>query len=234
MQNLQALAIPRDKALDVFTEKGGLDPILRKIKDEADSFIPDPSTKKGRDEIVSLAHKVAKSKSYLDSVGKKLVVELKRKPKLVDESRKAMRDFLDNLKQEVREPLTTIEARESNITNNINALTDDIEQLSVEDLSVRRKTLLDISLAEVVILIKEITLLLRTAVAKVDQLIKSKLAEQEKLAVAEKIAEEIAEEHRKYKLEAEKIKQDIASEQAKIQAERNKLELEKLDQTLDP
>tara|TARA_R110002020_G_scaffold13283_6_gene48116 strand:+ start:1342 stop:2400 length:1059 start_codon:yes stop_codon:yes gene_type:complete len=214
MKNLQALTIPSDKALDVFIKKGGLDPILQKIQDEVNLFNADTTTKKGRDEIASMAHNVAKSKSYLDSVGKNLVAELKRQPKLVDESRKSMRDFLDNLKREVREPLTKIEVRESNITNNINALIDDLEQLNVEDLSARLETLLNISLADVVISTKEITLLLSTAVAKVEQIIVSKRAEQEKLAAERRVEAE--------KLEIEK--QAIAAERAQLEQEKSRLD----------
>ena len=86
-----------------------LDPLLQKIAAEARSFVPDTSTKKGRDAIASLAHKVAKSKTALDDIGKNLTVDWKARAKIVDVERKKLRDFLDALKAEVRKPLTEFE-----------------------------------------------------------------------------------------------------------------------------
>ena len=48
----------------------------------------------------------------MDSAGKKLVADWKEKAKKVDESRKIARDFLDNLRDEVRRPLTEWEEAE--------------------------------------------------------------------------------------------------------------------------
>lgn len=98
--------------LQVFTPEG-VDPILKAINDEVKKFTPDMTTKKGREEIASMAYKVAKSKTYLDDLGKKLVAEWKEKSKIVDESRKKIRDTLDSLKDEVRKPLTEWEDREA-------------------------------------------------------------------------------------------------------------------------
>lgn len=53
-----------------------------------------------------MAHKVARSKTYIDNAGKDLVAELKALPKQIDESRRIVRERLDALKDEVRRPLT--------------------------------------------------------------------------------------------------------------------------------
>jgi len=106
------IEMPEDRALEVFIAPKGLDPYLDKIAAEARSLVPDVSTKKGRDAIASNAHKVAKSKTALDNVRKKLADWLKEKPKLVDAEGKRMRDFLDALKDEVRKPLTEWEEQE--------------------------------------------------------------------------------------------------------------------------
>lgn len=98
-------------AVEVFSGKG-LDDLLTKITEEAKSIIPDLTTKKGRDEIASMAHKVAKSKTYLDGLRKDLVSEWKTKAKAVDAEGKKMRDTLDALKNEVRQPLTEWELEE--------------------------------------------------------------------------------------------------------------------------
>jgi len=106
------IELPEEKALEVFIAPRGLDPYLDQIADEARSLVPDVTTKKGRDAIASNAHKVAKSKTALDGVRKKLADWLKEKPKLVDAEGKRMRDFLDLLKDEVRKPLTDWEKNE--------------------------------------------------------------------------------------------------------------------------
>lgn len=104
---------PKESALQVFSSPLGLDPYLQKIKDELDAFVPDVTTKKGRDAIASIAYKVAKGKTALDNIGKDLVAELKDVPKKIDAERKRMRDLLDLWKDEVRAPLTEWEATEA-------------------------------------------------------------------------------------------------------------------------
>lgn len=108
----ELITIPKESALTVFSANDGLEPFMAKIRAEIDAFVPDISTKKGRDAVASMAHKVAKSKTYLDGVGKDLVAELKELPKKVDASRKQMRDTLDAWKDEVRRPLTEWEEAE--------------------------------------------------------------------------------------------------------------------------
>jgi len=107
-----AIVPPKETALQVFQAANGLDPYLQQIRAEIDAFVPDVSTKKGRDAIASIAHKVARSKTALDNVGKDLVAELKEIPKKIDAERKRMRDTLDAWKDEVRAPLNEWEAAE--------------------------------------------------------------------------------------------------------------------------
>ncbi len=108
-----AIVPPKETALQVFQAANGLDPYLQQIRAEIDAFVPDVSTKKGRDAIASIAHKVARSKTALDNVGKELVAELKEIPKKIDAERKRMRDTLDAWKDEVRAPLNEWEAAEA-------------------------------------------------------------------------------------------------------------------------
>lgn len=103
----------KENAMAVFSAPQGLDPFLVKIREEIDGFTPDVSTKKGRDAIASIAHKVARSKTALDDVGKQLVADLKDIPKKIDAERKRMRDTLDAWKAEVRKPLDEWEAAET-------------------------------------------------------------------------------------------------------------------------
>jgi hypothetical protein len=99
-------------ALAVFTEPNKVDPILAQIKKIVAEFQPDTATAKGRAEIASIAHKVARSKTYLDGIGKDLVDQYKEIPKKIDANRKRIRDELDALKDEVRRPLTEWEEAE--------------------------------------------------------------------------------------------------------------------------
>ncbi|MBJ8812634.1 coiled-coil domain-containing protein [Citrobacter koseri] len=109
------VVIEKQNAMAVFTTKEQLDPIIEAIEKEARSLVPDVSTKKGRDAIASMAHKVARSKTYIDNAGKELVAELKALPKQIDESRRIARERLDALKDEVRRPLTEWEAEQERI-----------------------------------------------------------------------------------------------------------------------
>ncbi|MFE4125392.1 hypothetical protein ACFX4S_14910 [Kosakonia sp. YIM B13605] len=106
------VVIKKHNAMAVFTTKEQLDPLIEAIEKEARSLVPDVSTKKGRDAIASMAHKVARSKTYIDNAGKDLVAELKALPKQIDESRRIVRERLDALKDEVRKPLTDWEAEQ--------------------------------------------------------------------------------------------------------------------------
>ncbi|MGC6033540.1 hypothetical protein [Enterobacter hormaechei] len=109
------VVIEKQNAMAVFTTKEQLDPIIEAIEKEARSLVPDVSTRKGRDAIASMAHKVARSKTYIDNAGKDLVAELKALPKQIDESRRIVRERLDALKDEVRRPLTKWEAEQERI-----------------------------------------------------------------------------------------------------------------------
>lgn len=108
----QLVVVQKENALQLFTTEKGLDPILLGVRKFIDEFKPDITSKKGRDAIASIAHSVAKSKTYLDGIGKELVDKLKEQPKLVDAERKRIRDTLDAWKDEVRKPLTEWEEKE--------------------------------------------------------------------------------------------------------------------------
>ncbi|MDZ6220597.1 hypothetical protein U4M11_02960 [Klebsiella pneumoniae] len=109
---MDLVVIEKKNAMAVFTNNDQLDPLIEAIEKEARSLVPDVTTKKGRDAIASMAHKVARSKTYIDNAGKDLVAELKALPKQIDESRRVVRERLDALKDEVRRPLTEWEAEQ--------------------------------------------------------------------------------------------------------------------------
>lgn len=107
----ELIEIQKINAVQVFSATG-IEPVLKQIEDAARSIVPDASTPKGRKEIASVAHKVAQSKTQLDQLGKNLVEDWKIKARAVDRERKKMRDFLDNLKADIRSPLTEWEEKD--------------------------------------------------------------------------------------------------------------------------
>ncbi len=94
--------------------------ILDAIKARVKEFKPDLTTAKGRKEIASVASKVAKSKTFLDGIGKDVVADWKAKAKVIDGQRKIIRDTLDAMKEEVRKPLTEWEEAEEKRQEKIN------------------------------------------------------------------------------------------------------------------
>lgn len=108
-----ALALPEPVALAaLFQTPDKIAALIASVEAEARAHVPDLTTKKGRDAIASLAHKVARSKTALDSAGKDLNADLRAKISVVDEERRKIRDRLDALKSEVRKPLDEWEAAE--------------------------------------------------------------------------------------------------------------------------
>jgi len=97
---------------DVFKE-GGAIPILEKIREIALKDLPkDAETKESRDFIKSRAYAVARSKTTLDNAGKDLKQGWMDKCKLVDNERKVITHSLDELKNEIRKPVTEWEEAE--------------------------------------------------------------------------------------------------------------------------
>lgn len=124
MENRE-LVIAEELNVEQIFSKGGVDPILEKIKEQVSGFIPDVETATGRKEIASLAYKVARSKTVLDDLGKNLVSTWKQKAKVVDDERKRMRDYLDALKNDVRQPLTEWENSEKERVARLEGIIDE-------------------------------------------------------------------------------------------------------------
>ena len=91
---------------------GGLDPILASIEAKVQEMELDISTERGRREVASVARKIASSKTFIDDAGKELVASIKEKAKAIDNERKRAREFLDDLKDRTRAPLTEWEQRD--------------------------------------------------------------------------------------------------------------------------
>ncbi|HBL5382458.1 TPA: hypothetical protein LTW29_002910 [Enterobacter hormaechei] len=218
------VVIEKQNAMAVFTTKEQLDPIIEAIEKEARSLVPDVSTRKGRDAIASMAHKVARSKTYIDNAGKDLVAELKALPKQIDESRRIVRERLEALKDEVRRPLTEWEAEQERIKAE-----EAMNALHVEALEMNIK--FDQELAAKLEADHEMALLMNKDFDR-DREEKSRLAEQAQRERDERLKQEAAEQARrdaeaKHKAEIEAAARREAEEKARAElAERQRIETE--------
>jgi colicin import membrane protein len=111
-ETTELVVIERASALEVFTSPTKIDELLQDIERQARSFVPDLSTGTSRKAIASMANKVARSKTYIDAIGKDVVADLKKLPAQIDEQRRLVRERLDLLKDEVRKPLTDWEVEQ--------------------------------------------------------------------------------------------------------------------------
>ena len=114
MSDQALIPIESVNPVEVFTGDK-LDDLLSAIRKHTEGFEPDVITESGRKEIASLAYKVARSKTTIDNAGKELTEEWKAKSAVVDSARKKARDYLDNLRDEVRKPLNDWEAEQKRI-----------------------------------------------------------------------------------------------------------------------
>lgn len=91
---------------------GGVIALVERMEAEIRAVRTDISTHKGRAEIKSLAYKIARSKTALDDMGKKLNEDARARITAVDADRRIVRERLDALAAEVRAPLTAWEDAE--------------------------------------------------------------------------------------------------------------------------
>lgn len=216
------VVIEKKNAMAVFTNNDQLDPLIELIEKEARSLVPDVTTKKGRDAIASMAHKVARSKTYIDNAGKDLVAELKALPKQIDESRRVARERLDALKDEVRRPLTEWEAEQARIAAE-KAAEEERQRIEAE-----QKAALE-ALRKQVELDHEMALLMNDAFDR-EQAEKKAEAERQRIAREEEIKRQAEEKAKREAAEKAQREIDAAAARereailAKERAERERIE----------
>lgn len=104
--------------------------LIKDIREKASSVVGDLNTVKGRRAYISMAANVRSTKTAIDDAGKKLVAEMKKRPALVDASRKKVRDSLDELAVEIRKPVTDWEAEQKE--KEFNAMWDEALELDAK------------------------------------------------------------------------------------------------------
>ena len=92
-----------DALLELFKKKDGFKPVIEEVRQQAYKLLSGHTaeTEKGRKHFASVAYKVARSKTYIDDLGKNLVADAKKQISLVDAERKSIKDQLDLLKSEI-------------------------------------------------------------------------------------------------------------------------------------
>ncbi len=107
--------IPVEKADVAILFSEQLDGVLAEIETQAVAHKADLTTSKGRDAIAAMAYKVARSKTFIDEMGKEANAERKKQTDLINGFRKKARDFLDELRDKVRLPLDKWEAEQAEL-----------------------------------------------------------------------------------------------------------------------
>lgn len=113
MSELTVIEIAPDMAPAIFVENG-LDAFLEKIRAEVNE-VPDLSTAKGRARIASLSAQVSRSKTAVEKPGRDYLKRLKEQPKVVEAELRRFTNECDNLRDEVRRPLTEWEAEQQRL-----------------------------------------------------------------------------------------------------------------------
>lgn len=112
-QFLPAAAGPLAPAA-VYATPGDVDDVLARVTQQAQQAAAGATadTPAGRATLKSVAYAVARTKTALDDMGKALVADWKTKAAAVDTERRRIRETLDRLKDEIRQPVTQWEIEE--------------------------------------------------------------------------------------------------------------------------
>lgn len=110
MSELAIIEIAPDMAPTIYVENG-LDKFLEQIR-EGVNEVPDLSTAKGRARIASLAAQVSRSKTAVEKPGRDYLKRLKEQPKVVEAELRRFVTECDQMRDEVRRPLTEWEDAE--------------------------------------------------------------------------------------------------------------------------
>ena len=130
----EALAIRYEdiKAVEVFDTTQSVDTIIQEISKAAKAVKQDITTDTGRKLVARTARTVAKFKTLLDGKGKDFLAVQKAAMKETDVLRKKLRDDLDEVRDEIRKPLTDWEEAEEARAQKIEEEIQNIKSLANE------------------------------------------------------------------------------------------------------
>lgn len=101
---MELQVLEQNVIVQAFATQGGTEALFERIAEQARSFVPDVTTRKGREEIGSVAMKVSKSKTLTEKYAKDLVAEEKARIKLIDDDRIQFCKKMDSLRDEILAP----------------------------------------------------------------------------------------------------------------------------------
>ena len=122
---MELQVLEQNVIVQAFATQGGTEALFERIAEQARSFVPDVTTRKGRDEIGSVAMKVSKSKTLTEKYAKDLVAEEKARIKLIDDDRIQFCKKMDSLRDEILAPRDAWEQAEK---DRVQAIQDKIAQ----------------------------------------------------------------------------------------------------------
>lgn len=134
MTEQNELVVIKPANIPALFQKDGCDPIIEGLKKEAAKFKGDVTTAKGRKEIASFARRFSTAKVYLDGLGKALSDELRDKIAPINGERNKIETCCNELRDEVRKPLTDWEDAEKERVADIEARIQDIKDYLDSDL----------------------------------------------------------------------------------------------------
>lgn len=222
--NTELQNIEQNVIVLAFQQPNGVNDLFEKLAEEARSFVPDVTTKKGRDAIGSLAAKVSKSKVLVETYAKDLVAEQKAKIKLVDDDRIAFSKKMDNLRNEVLAPRDAWEQAEKDRVEKHKSAIDAIQRSSLfsteataadikEALSIVENTVIDACY-------EEFEQMAKLARMEAMEAIRHKLAEREKYEAEQaELARLRVEAAERVRIEHEQRIAEAAATKARAEAE---------------
>lgn len=225
-----------------FAEQKNLETLYAAVEKKALGLVADVSTKEGRSQIKTAARQLASVKTKVDDLGKQVVAELKALPKVIDANRKAFREKMEALQEEIRRPVTEIEERQKRLeaiaSTHVNLAMADSATLDAEIKKLETMPLTDEEWKEsvndaIMTVGGEINALkiLREAALKKEEdarrlaELEAKQAEAERIIREQKIREE-AERKAKEEAEARAAAEKARLEREKAEAERRAAEAE--------
>lgn len=202
----------------LFLDKQNFVPMIQQVKLIARGLVADPTTKEGASQRKALSRKIGSLKTAIEDEGKKVAAALKAKPKIIDATRKEVKDTLEMLQDELLKPLKEIEARQNEIVeisnlpaSAIGCDSDGIQDvIGVLDTHAHDEKYWKESHAEAVATINE-------ARRQLNDMLESQLKREEEQREYERLKAEEAERNRKLAEEAAKAKAE--AEEAKRKAE---------------
>ena len=131
---------------------------IEAVRTEALAMVFDTTTAKGRDECISWAAKVTKTKTGIEKLGKALVDPIKAEAKVIDKERKLYRDELEAIKAEVRKPVTLWEEEQAAAKAKVDQHFFELEQAGVSTSSVTGELLSEVQLSKKIAHLESINL----------------------------------------------------------------------------